>query len=116
MDAIRLRKTLAALGMSLLFTCGIFAVSLAHDLPPTGLGYSVELRHHLNTDPVRLGAYPLVFALEYEIGNIPSSAHPDLEEHRSSSFRRVEPAKAGSLSRVKAPKVSLQILESVLLI
>ena len=116
MDTIRLRKTLTALGMSLFFTCGIFAVSLAHDLPPTGLGYSVELQHHLNTDPVRLSACPLAFALECEIGNIPSSPHPDLEEHGSSRFRRVEPAKAGSLSRVRTPKVSLQILESVLLI
>jgi hypothetical protein len=102
--------------MLLFFTFGILAVSLAYDPPPTGPSASVEPHRFLNTDPARLDARPLVFALEYEVGNVPSAAHPELEERRSSFPRRVERSEPSIPSQVKAPKVSFQILESVLLI
>ncbi len=116
MSITRVHKTLAALGMVLCFAFGSAAVSLAHDSSAMGFNHAFELRQLLRNGPVQLDAYTLTFGLDYEIGNVPSSAQPDLKAHPPFFSRRIEPLKPSYPAQVQAPKVSFQILESVLLI
>lgn len=116
MSITRIHKTLAALGMVLCFALGSAAVSLAHDSSAMGFNHAFELRQLLRNGPVHLDAYTLTFGLDYEIGNVPSSAQPDLKSHPPFFSRRIESLKTSYPAQVQAPKVSFQILESVLII
>jgi hypothetical protein len=116
MSITRVHKILAALGMVLCFALGSAAVSLAHDSSEGAFNHASELRQLLRNGPVQLDTYTLTFGLDYETSNVPSSAQPDLKGHPPFFSRRIELLKASFPAQVQAPKVSFQILESVLLI
>jgi hypothetical protein len=102
--------------MLLFFTFGAFAVGLAQDLPSHSPVHATELHRLLKTDPVQLDAYKYTVVLQSDTWNVPNTQQPDFEEYRASVVRGVEPSRASPLPRVQVPKVSFQILQSVLLI
>jgi hypothetical protein len=104
--------------MLLFFTFGAFAVALAQDLPSSVPAHTVELHRLLKNGRAQLDAHALTLGLGYESWNIPNTPPPNLEMHRSSHARvgaPLRPSLAPSY-QVHAPKVSLQILQSVLII
>jgi hypothetical protein len=111
----RLHKTLAALAVALFFAFGVVAVSSAHDVSATGPIHAFQLRHRLKDDPVQLDAYWFTFELADETANSSSSGQPDLWNQRLflPPYRADRAIFSGL---VPPPKVSFQILESVLLI
>ena len=115
MNTSRIYKTLAALGIALFFAFGAVAVSLAHEVSAATPINAFELRQLLKSGPAQLDAYTLSFGLEYQGANLPIS-QPDLDEPPPSFSRRIEPLELFFPARIAVPKVSFQILESVLLI
>jgi hypothetical protein len=110
----RFNKSLAALALALFFTLGVFAVSLAHELPPGGPIQTIALKDLMKNGPIRMDGHALALALESR--DVSASGQPPLEERRVTFFRRIEPSKPSPRAQTNAPKVSFQILESVLLI
>ncbi len=111
----RLNKTLAALGMVLFFTLGAFAVSLAYDSTPLGPPYMAELHHLSVTDPAQLYSH-LTTPLQFESGDVPETARPCSEGYAFTYSDRVESLTPFHPPQVHAAKVSLQILQSALLL
>ena len=106
----RLFKALAVLGMLLCFTLGAFAVSFAgHQSPSTWPRLSVELHRLPTSSATQLTQYTFRFA-------IPNSPRLDLEEIGSAHTDFAEPIHAPLVTRIHTQKVSLQILELVLLL
>jgi hypothetical protein len=109
-------KALAVLGMLLCFTLGTFAVSFAaHDSPSAWPRLTVEL-HKVPAGGAQLSQYASRFGVGSETGETPNSTQPDLEEIRLAYTDFAEPIDAPLLTRIHTPKVSLQILELVLLL
>ena len=111
----RLNKTLAALGMLVLFIVGAVAVSLAYDPPSTGPLHSHELRRALKYGAAQVDRYTLRVGMDSETGDVPNSSGPVLEEYRLTYSHFVEPVSATVLTRVYPANVSLPILKSVFL-
>ena len=116
MTCPRFNKSLAALALALFFTLGVFAVSLAHELPPGGPIHTIALKDLMKNGPIRMDGHALALALECESRDVSASGQPPLEERGIAFSRRVEPFKASPRAQTNAPKISFQILESVLLI
>jgi hypothetical protein len=112
----RLNKSLAALALLLFFSLGVFAVSLAHELPSGGPIHTIVLKDLMKNGPVRMDGHALALALECETWDICGSGQPPLEERRVGFSRRVGPLKPSRPAQTNTPKVTFQILESVLLI
>jgi hypothetical protein len=113
----RLFKALAILGMLLCFTLGAFALSFAaHDSPSTWKRLRVELHRVPANGVVQLTQYVFRFGLRSETGEVPYSTRPDLEEVRLGWTDFEEPIHAPLATRIHTPKVSLQILQLVLLL
>jgi hypothetical protein len=112
----RLVKTLAVFGIWLCISLGAFAVSFAaHDSPP-GHFLAIELNRSLAADLVQLGRYRIRFGLEAETAAVPTAAQSHLGGARAAGTRIAEPMHPGTGTRFQTPKVSLQILELVLLL
>jgi len=110
----RLFKTLALLGMLFCFTLGAFAVSFAaHESWPLP---TIELSRGLNGGHAQLTQYPLRFRFESATGEILNSRQPDVAESRFGHIPVAEPVQSPPVLRIFTPKVSLQILELVLLL
>jgi hypothetical protein len=110
----RLFKTLALFGMLFCFTLGAFAVSFAaHDSWPLP---TIELPRVLSHGHAQFTQYPLRFRFETDTGEILNSRQPDLAESRVTHTQVAEPVHAPLVARLYTPKVSLQILELVLLL
>ena len=56
------------------------------------------------------------FGLRSETGEVPYSTRPDLEEIRFAWTDFAEPIRGSLITRIDTPKVSLQILQLVLLL
>jgi hypothetical protein len=113
----RLFKTLAVVGIWLCISLGAFAVSFAaHDSPFPGPFLTIELSRSLTAGPVHLGRYRVRFGLESETGEVPNSAPPYFRELHVARTGVAEPIHLGVGTRFHVPKVSLQILELVLLL
>jgi hypothetical protein len=113
----RLFKALAVLGMLLCFTFGAFAVSFAaHHSPSTWPRLTVELHRLPTSGATQLTQYAFRFGVGSETGEIPHSSRPDLEEIRPAHTDFAEPIQSPLVTRIHTPKVSLQILELVLLL
>jgi len=113
---IRLNKTLAALGMVLFFTFGAFAVSLAYDSAPIGPIYALELHHLSTAGPAPLSARVLTMALQFESGDVPEATRPCSEGYPFRHIDSIESLTPFNSAQVHAEKVSLQILQSALLL
>lgn len=113
----RLFKTLAAIGILLFFTLGAFAVSFAaNDSPSAWPLYKVELHRVHKNGHAQLDRYTLSVGMESETGDAPNCAQPVLAESRVRWSPVVELANRFSSADIHAPKVSLQLLELVLLL
>jgi hypothetical protein len=113
----RLFKALAILGMLLCFTLGAFALSFAaHDSPSRWPRLTVELNRVPANGDAQLTQYAFRFGLRSETGEVPYSNRPDLEEVRLAWTDFSEPVHGSLVTRIDTPKVSLQILELVLLL
>jgi hypothetical protein len=113
----RLFKALAILGMLLCFTLGAFALSFAaHDSPSRWPRLTVELNRVPANGDAQLTQYAFRFGLRSETGEVPYSSRPDLEEIRWAWTDFSEPVHGSLVTRIHTPKVSLQILELVLLL
>ncbi len=102
--------------MILFFTFGTFAVSLAYDSVPDGRLYAIELRHLSATDPVQLYSQVLPVGLQFESGDVPEAPRLCLQGYAFSSSDRIESLMPYHPSPAHAAKVSLQILQSALLL
>lgn len=111
-----LNKTLAALGIALLFTFGAFAVSLAHESVPGGLLYTRDFQYLLKTGPVPLYTRLLTAGLQFETAYMPEPPRPCSEADQVTNIDFVEVATPFDSTRIPAAKVSLQILKSALLL
>ena len=113
---IQLNKTLAALGMVLFFTFGAFAVSLAYDSVPVGPLYALELHPLSTTGPAHSYARVLTSGLQFESGDVPEATRPCSGGHPFRHFDTLESLTPFNSAQVHAAKVSLQILQSALLL
>ncbi len=113
----RLSKALAILGMLLCFTLGAFTLSFAaHDSPSPWPRLRVELHRVAATGVVQLTQYAFPFGLRSETDEVQCSTRPHLEEIRLAGTDLAAPVLAPLATHVYTPKVSLQILELVLLL
>ncbi len=113
----RLFKALAILGMLLCFTLGAFALSFAaHESPSPWPRVKVELHRVPANGVMQLTQDAFRFGLRSETGEVPYSTRPDLEEIRFAWTGFAEPIRGSLITRIDTPKVSLQILQLVLLL
>jgi hypothetical protein len=112
-----LLQTFSSLCAAAVFTFGVVAaLSLAHEVPSGGPIHTIALKNLMKSGPVRMDMYAFALALEDESWSVPRSTQPALKERQAVFYRRIEPLKQFSLAETNTPKVSLQILKSVLLI
>ena len=113
----RLFKALAILGTLLCFTLGAFALSFAaHDSPSPWPRVAVELHRASASGVAQLTQYVFRFGLRSETGEVQCSTRPYLEEIRLARTDLAEPVHRPLVTHIHTPKVSLQILELVLLL
>ena len=110
------QKVLSALSLALLIAFGSFAVSLAQDLPSSGPRHPPQGSGVLKTGPAQLDRYTLSVAMDSETDGLSNSLSPESEVHRVIYFHHVEPHRLSIANRPYAAKVSLQLLDLVLLI
>jgi hypothetical protein len=116
MSISRFNKTLATLGMLLFFVLAGFAVSLAHDSPPTGLVPLNELRSASRHGLAQVDSYTLRVGMDAETGALPNFSQPVLQEFKIVYLHHhLGPMIAPGLTQPQAARVPLQILDSVLL-
>jgi hypothetical protein len=114
-----LKKTVAAAVLLFIFTIGGFALSLAHDSALAGVAFSHEPRLGLTNRGWQLAneSYPLGLCIESAIGTVSSLITQSLGDG-SRPIGTVPPVRRLSsiYSRAYARKISLHMLDSVLLI
>ncbi len=118
MKVSRLKKTVAAVALLLVFTAGGFALGLAHDNALAGSTYSLDSRLALVNRGWQLenDNYPLRLRFQSEIGNVSSLIQrPAVGTRR---VRTVPAVRRLSLisSRVYTSKIPLHLLDLILLI
>jgi len=112
----RIKKTLAALAILLFFTFGAVAFSLADVSTPVRARHSIHLRHMFKSGLTQSQTLKFITGMNLESGDVPRSPRPDLQGLRYSYEHVVYPIAEGIFANLYVPKVSLQILESVLLL
>jgi uncharacterized membrane protein len=116
MMVTRVKKTVVAVMLLLVFTTAGSALSLAHDPVPPGFAFSLELGLGLSNRTWQGDGFPLQFGLATEIGRVSSLIQSLAEGTRIVGM--VPALRAHSLvyTRVYRPKISLHLLDSILLI
>ena len=111
---LRIRKSLMVSAILIFFTFGVFAMSLAYEPASEG---PLAAPDHASADGL-LGSNPFGQRLAAIClsGDVPRSAQPNLQSYRIGYVRVVDPVKLAFSLENHVPKVSLQILQSVLLI
>jgi hypothetical protein len=114
---LRTKKSVMVSAILIFFTFGAFAVSLAYQPASEGPLYTTTAPDHVSGDGL-LGSNPFGqrLAVICLSGDVPRSAQPNFQSYRINYVRVVEPVKLAFSLENHVPKVSLQILESVLLI
>jgi len=111
-----LNKSLAAVVILFFFILGAFAVSLAHEAPATAAFQSVEMRLFLADAPEQLHGHGVDVVWQFPTCDVAGMQATDLDPSRFAGHRFTAlTISAGPLHR-RTPKVSLQILQSILLI
>jgi len=111
----RFNKTLAILGMLLFFILAGFAVSLAHDSPTAGPIPMNELHGVLKHGLAQVDGYTLRIGMDAETGVLPNSSQPVFQALKIVYSRPLDSVSPPALVQPRAPRVPLQILDSVLL-
>jgi hypothetical protein len=113
----RIKKSLMVSAILIFFTFGPFAMSLAYEPASEGPLYTVASPDHASGDGL-LGS--ATFAQRLAViclsGDVPRSAQPNFQTYRVNYVRVFDPVKLAFFLENHVPKVSLQILQSVLLI
>ena len=112
-----IKKSLMATAILILFTFGAFAISLAYEPAAERSVFSTLSPDH-GSGGSSLGADTSGqrFALICLSGDVSRSAQPNFQTYRFNYVRVVDPLKLFFFLENHVPKVSLQILQSVLLI
>jgi uncharacterized membrane protein len=116
MMVIRVKKTIVAVMLLLVFTTAGFALGLAHDYVPPGFAFSLELGLGLSNEAWHGNDYPLQFGLASEIGRVSSLIQSLAGGTRLVGMVPALRAHSWVYPRVYAPKISLHLLDSILLI
>jgi multisubunit Na+/H+ antiporter MnhC subunit len=113
----RIKKSLMVSAILIFFTFGAFAMSLAYEPALEGPLYTIGFPDHASGDGL-LGSdtFAQRLAVICLSGDIPRSAQPNFQTYRVNYVRVVDPVKLAFFLENHVPKVSLQILQSVLLI
>lgn len=112
----RLHKSLAALIILFFFVLGAVAVSVAHESPLSGDAQSVMARLALYDAPARVHDRLDGSLWQLPAGNLPSSGHNDADRGWVYCQRYPVPMAQALISHNRAPKVSLHMLQSILLL
>jgi hypothetical protein len=114
---LRNKKSVMVSAILIFFTFGAFAVSLAYQPASEGPLYTTAAPDHVSGDGL-LGSDPFgqKLAAICLSGDVPRSAQPNFQSYRINYVRVVDPVKLAFSLENHVPKVSLQILQSVLLI
>ena len=115
MKLTHLKKTVAALGTVLFFTFGAFAVSLAYDSAPLGPPYTLELHHLSTVQAPQLYSQPAM-PLQFESSDVPEASRPCSSGHTFKNTDNVDVLTLFRPPQIHTAKVSLQILQSALLL
>lgn len=110
-------KTLRLLGLSICFTAAAFAILfIAHASRSPRSLLTVEVKGSGANSLLQLNRSAVRFVVTAATGEAPNSAQPDWDEIRVSHRPAVAGLTFPAGTRIHAPKVSLQILELVLLL
>jgi hypothetical protein len=112
----RVKKSVVAVMLLLVFTTAGFALGLAHDPIEPGFAFSHELDLGLSNGAWHGEDYPLQFGLAAEIGRVSSLIQSLAERARLVEMVPAERAYSPAYARVYGQKISLHLLDSILLI
>ena len=113
----RIKNSLMVSAILIFFTLGAFAMSLVYEPDSEGSFYTVASPDHASGDGL-LGSdtFAQRLAVICLSGDVSRSAQPNFQSYRINYVRVVDPVKLAFFLENHVPKVSLQILQSVLLI
>ena len=112
----RIKKIVVASAVLIVFLFGAVAMSLAYDSSLDGQVYAISLPHGSNDGLVQSDTYARRIALNCASGDVPRMARPDFQPSRFTCLRIVDPVATPAFVQVHVHKVSLQILQSVLIL
>ena len=112
-----LKKSLMVSAILIVFTFGAFAMSLAYEPTSEGPLYATASSDRASGDGL-LGSdtFAQRLAVICLSGDVSRSAQPNFQTYRINCVRVVDPVKLAFFLENHVPKVSLQILQSALLI
>ena len=113
---LRIKKPLMVSAVLISFTFGAFAMSLAYESASDGPSYGPSPYHVSGDGLLRSDTFAQRLAVICLSGDVPRSAQPNFQAYRIHYVRVVDPVTLAFLLENHVPKVSLQILQSVLLI
>jgi hypothetical protein len=116
MSATRIKKPLMVSAILIFFTFGAFAMSLAYESSSDGPLFTAFPRRASGDGLLRSDPLAQQFTLLCLSGDVPRTTQPNFQQHRISHFRVVARISSSIFLKNHVPKVSLQILQSVLLI
>lgn len=118
MKVTRLKKSVAAVALLLVFTAGGFALGLAHDNALAGSAYSLDSRLGLVNRGWQLenDNYPLRLRFESAIGNVSSLIQRPVVGTRLVRTLPAVRRLSWVFSRVYTPKIPLHLRDLILLI
>jgi hypothetical protein len=112
----RVKKSVIAIMLLLVFPTAGFALTLAHDHVAAGFAFSLELGPDLSNGAWQGEGYPLQFGLAGGIGRVSSLIQSLAERARLVEMVPAERAYSPAYARVYGQKISLHLLDSILLI
>jgi hypothetical protein len=113
---LTVKKSLMVSAILILLTFGAFAMSLAYEHASDGLSFTVPGPYGSGEGLLRSDTVAPKLAVICLSGDVPRSAQPNFQAYRINYVRVVDPVRLAFFLENHAPKVSLQILQSVLLI
>ena len=112
-----MKKGLMVSAILIFFTFGAFAMSLAYEPASEGPLYTTAWSDHASGDGLfGSDTFAQRLAVICLSGDVPRSTQPNFQTYRINYVRVVDPVKLAFFLENHVPKVSLQILQSVLLI
>lgn len=115
-STLPIKKSFMVAAILILLTFGAFAMSLAYEPASDGLSYTVPGPYGSGEGLLRSDTVAPRLAVICLSGDVPRSAQPNFQAYRINYVRVVDPVRLAFFLENHAPKVSLQILQSVLLI
>jgi hypothetical protein len=113
-----IKKIFMISAILIFLTFGAFAMGLAYESSSDGPLYTASPPHQMAGDGLlRSDTFAQKLAIICLSGDVPRSAQPNFQAYRINHFRVADdPGRSAVFLEMHVPKVSLQILQSVLLI